>query len=315
MEKRIDVTIRDFKKAFEGTKDVVFYNIELKCGAKSWLIEKRFSEIERLNTELAANHPTMPPFPRKTLFSVSKPEDLENRRVQLESFLREILKRPDILNDKSAVAFLKLNEQAGVKADDELILFAEIENPALGYRDFIYVPSKKLFANLACDMNAVSRIDSYFTNFKFPWEGENKDIVFSIGLFEVCGVKTERDMKMAQMFSVSYNTQAICMEYSEALDLFAVGCDDGTLKVYKVDKTKKQMYDIVFDEKVHSKRIMKICIDSIKSTFFTISEDFSVQSIDLIRKRIEGSKLISFAIECETFKCLFDPISQKTDRR
>ena len=57
-----------------------------------------------------------------------------------------------------------------------------------GVRDFIYLPEYKA-AFVACsEMNIVSRLDSYFTNYTMPWEKsaatkkqKEEDTVSSVG--------------------------------------------------------------------------------------------------------------------------------------
>lgn len=43
--------------------------------------------------------------------------------------------------------------------------------------------------SLLGDMNAVSRFDSYFTNFKMPWEKGEDQVIFSVGLMEMYKIK------------------------------------------------------------------------------------------------------------------------------
>jgi hypothetical protein len=43
-----------------------------------------------------------------------------------------------------------------------------------GIRDFIYLPEYKAGFVAMSDMNIVTRLDSYFTNFSMPWEKKSK---------------------------------------------------------------------------------------------------------------------------------------------
>ena len=49
-------------------------------------------------------------------------------------------------------------------------MVGQVLNNAMGYRDFVYLPSKRLMFTAISDMNALSRVDSYFTNMDLPWE-------------------------------------------------------------------------------------------------------------------------------------------------
>lgn len=61
-----------------------------------------------------------------------------------------------------------------------------VTHSMMGYRDIILVPEKKLFFSVTSDMNALSRVDSYLTNFKMPWNKGKEDgpVVLSVGLLE-----------------------------------------------------------------------------------------------------------------------------------
>ena len=84
----LDVAISDFKKIFEGDKDVVYYNIHLKSGKKEWTVSKRFSEFERFNLEISLNHSKLPSFPGKSLIPFMKQDEIELRRNHLEAYLK-----------------------------------------------------------------------------------------------------------------------------------------------------------------------------------------------------------------------------------
>ena len=314
MERKIDIQVKEFKKGFDLGKEVIFYILTVSSRGTSWTLEKRYSEIEKLHSELLLHHPSLPQFPRKSLFSIKKLEDIESRMRQLDYFFSELSTRADIMKNHQVLAFLHVSEKLGIRGEDELVFAFDFENPALGYRDFVYLPQKRVFATIACDMNPVSRVDSYFTNLKMPWDSGNKDIIFSIGLFEVNLVRGDKDLKFAPLFNVSFNTQAICMDYSEVLDMFAVGFDDGSVRIYKVNRNSRPHYDVVFDDKVHSKRVMKLAFDGQRVALYSVGEDAAVQVIDIARRRVEGSYLISSHDAKETLQPCFRQLCQETYR-
>jgi hypothetical protein len=57
-----------------------------------------------------------------------------------------------------------------------------------GVRDFIYLPEYKAAFVAMSDMNIVTRLDSYFTNFSMPWEKKEKkaadDTVSTVGALQ-----------------------------------------------------------------------------------------------------------------------------------
>lgn len=61
----------------------------------------------------------------------------------------------------------------------------KLEDIVLGYRDVMFFNNYKGMLLLLGDMNLLSRVDAYLTNFKFPWEGNTNELTYSIGMLEV----------------------------------------------------------------------------------------------------------------------------------
>lgn len=67
-------------------------------------------------------------------------------------------------------------------------MIGEVNHNLMGFRDFLLMPEKKLFFCVTSDMNALSRVDSFFTNMTMPWEKKDKskpEIALSVGVLEV----------------------------------------------------------------------------------------------------------------------------------
>jgi len=88
MEKTLEVSIPEFKKIFEGAKDVIYYVVRISSGKTVWTIDKRYSDLEKFNQDIRTNHGDIPAFPAKTLLPLKKYEDIDARRQQLETYLR-----------------------------------------------------------------------------------------------------------------------------------------------------------------------------------------------------------------------------------
>lgn len=71
-------------------KKVIFYVIEImKRGNEKWTLEKRFSEFDHLHKNLLKLFPKdLPYLPPKTVFKLNKPEDLEQRRKDLDTYIK-----------------------------------------------------------------------------------------------------------------------------------------------------------------------------------------------------------------------------------
>jgi len=206
-----------------------------------------------------------------------------------------LIKRTDICKDNYFVSFFKITDNIGVTGEEYLKLVQSFENKALGFRDFLYMPDLKILSCCLSDVNAVSRIDSYFTNYKLPWDSntDKNELTFSVGLFEVYSLKNEQNLRFQNAFNVSYNSQAYCLAFNELLNLFAIGCDDGSIHFYQFDKQKRPFHKVIFEDKIHNKRITHIAIDGLKGFTYSCSEDGYIQVFDNNRKAIAGSNLIS----------------------
>ena len=65
----------------------------IKRGNEKWTIEKRFSEFDHMNKNLLKLFPkNLPPLPTKTVFKLAKPEDIEQRRLGLDKYLKVLTK-------------------------------------------------------------------------------------------------------------------------------------------------------------------------------------------------------------------------------
>jgi hypothetical protein len=70
--------------------------------------------------------------------------------------------RPDILNSDFFIEFIQLEKNSPLNIE-----FAK------GVRQFYYDEQLKTFILITGDMNTISRINSYMTNTKMPWEGDD----------------------------------------------------------------------------------------------------------------------------------------------
>lgn len=204
-----------------------------------------------------------------------------------------LFKRLDLFKNMQFLYFFKVKENTSILPVEYFQLESSLDNPVLGFRDVDYVTDNDVLLALLSDMSAVSRVDSYVTNFKMPWnKSEQQEIFFSVGRLELYIIK--ENFKFKFVFALPYASQAICCKFNETLEVFGIGCDDGSVHFYKLDKKKEPFHSIIFSEKIHTKRVMGIAIDGLKKIAYSISEDGYIQVIDLTRKLLGGSKIIRY---------------------
>ena len=108
----LEITIKEFFEKYIDSKTVTFYKIEVydNYSKERWILEKRYSEIDFLHKTLTKLYPNIPPMPGKTLFKIKNRDALENRKKQLEFFLKECAKRKDIESNESFKNLLEIDK-------------------------------------------------------------------------------------------------------------------------------------------------------------------------------------------------------------
>ncbi|KAH0477340.1 MAG: hypothetical protein KVP17_002706 [Porospora cf. gigantea B] len=90
------------------------FHVHVQYGQLSWVVDKRYSEFCRLQSDMRAMDITaLPALPPKTLF---RPQDflaLKARLRGLQSFLTDCLRRPDTRTSPPMMSFLRFTENTG----------------------------------------------------------------------------------------------------------------------------------------------------------------------------------------------------------
>jgi hypothetical protein len=134
-----------------------------------------------------------------------------------------------------------------------LELIGKVTHSMMGYRDILIVPEKKLFFSVTSDMNALSRVDSYLTNLKMPWDKSEDQVLLSVGILEAWlqSKKGKDDYAYERLWSKNFKSQAICTHYNADLDIIVTGCDNGTVVVLGFDSAKPSKFKDISEERVH----------------------------------------------------------------
>lgn len=109
----LKISITEFLEKYINGKIITFYKIEVydNYSKETWILEKRFSEINTLHKTLSKLYPNIPPMPGMTLFKIRDHAKLEKRKQQLEVFLRECSNRKDILSNESFKEFIEIDKK------------------------------------------------------------------------------------------------------------------------------------------------------------------------------------------------------------
>ena len=245
----IEVTINDFGEKYIDGKTVTFYKIEIydNYSKEKWVLEKRYSEIDLLHKSLSKLYPNIPPMPGKTLFKIKDRDQLEKRKKQLETFLRECAKRKDIESNDTFKTFLELDKHSpDLTYNAPTIVYENNELPQ-GVRDFYYFEEAQILYIVCCDMKIASRLDAYVTNVNLPWE-KKTDAHISVG--SVFAFKVNQDKKgttymFEKLWAKSFPEQTGVVNFDKENYVLQVGLDYGGIIFYKTSLESKFL---VYDE-------------------------------------------------------------------
>lgn len=294
---KLRIDIPSYKES-EYDKAIILYviNVLKKGDEKTYSVEKRYSEFDELNDQLSKIFKDLPKFPPKTyFFKLKEPNELETRRKNLEVFLKGIVARPELVNSEPLIRFLQLQRITPDLLVSPPQLLGQLKGFIHGVRDYIYIWEKDILFILLSDMNVASRIDSYLTNMKLPWEKPDpKAPIISVGALG-CYTKV-KDWKFKKLWKKLFSAQAICLYWDEITNLLGIGLDDGTIMCLKVPtelgyKTNEE----VFTAKVHAERIMQIHIDPAKEYIYSISHDKYLKTFHLVKREVVYQLLLGEA--------------------
>ena len=101
-------------------------------------------------------------------------------------------------------------------------------------------------------MNTISRINSYLTNTKMPWEGEEiPETLLAVGSVE-CWVNLGEPYKFDRIWAKIYPAQATTLHYCKSRERLLIGLDDGTIDELVVSPRNKYVkYEQSASFKIH----------------------------------------------------------------
>jgi len=191
---------------------------------------------------------------------------------------------------------------------------AQMKDFGKGVRDFIYLPKYQTAFLALSDMNIISRMDSYFTNFTMPWEKKKdkkeaksvltEEAISTVGalkhyrVIEKQGDKKNDDNRWHYQpnWAKTYASQTNILYWCEDSSTLFLGLDSGMIHRYECDKAKyllamKELPEI----SVHNtqQRVMGIAVDSRVNHMFSISESGYLIVTDLSDNTTSGGKFMS----------------------
>ena len=278
MASTIEVSINDFGEKYIEGKTVTFYKIEIydNYSKENWFLEKRYSEIDQLHKTLAKLYPNIPPMPGKTLFKIKDRDQLEKRKKQLETFLRECAKRKDIESNTTFKTFLELDKHSpDLSYNAPTIIYENNELPQ-GVRDFYFFEKASIMYIVCCDMKIASRLDAYVTNVNLPWEKKTEEhiSVGSVFAYKVIQDKKGNIQLYEKLWAKSFPEQTGVVNFDPENLILQVGLDSGTVIFYKTSEESKYLaYDELCKIQPHHARVMGLAFDGKPGYIYSCGSD------------------------------------------
>ena len=274
----LEITITEFFEKYIESKTVTFYKLEIydNYSKERWYLDKRYSEIDLLHKTLAKLYPNIPPMPGKTLFKIKNRDQLENRKKQLEFFLRECAKRKDIESNGSFKAFLEIDKHSpDLTYNAPTIIYENNELPQ-GVRDFHYFVEGSIMYIACCDMKIASRLDAYVTNVNLPWEKKTEAhiSVGSVFAFRIVIDNKANPPVYEKIWAKSFPEQTGVVNFDKESYMLQVGLDSGTVIFYRTSKEGRFLdYEEVCKIKPHTARVMGLAFDSKPGYIYSCGSD------------------------------------------
>ena len=287
----IAISIKSFSEKYVDKKTVTFYDLELKSNItqNTWVLPKRYNEFKALHQSLSKIYPNLPPIPGITLFKMTSNEQLNKRKVDLEKFLRDCVRRKYIFLNQDFRQFLELEKNAPEVIANDVKNKYEYKKLPLGVRDFIVVPHRKIMCVCCSEMNVVTRGNSMMTNFSLrKKKDETKVIPLGAAFIYQCRPDQKEIYKIHKIWAKSFPIQTGSIFWEDENEMYIVGNDDGKIHIFKaVPNTHYLKMDTIGELNHHSDRVMGLAVDPNNMILYSCSTDKAFFTVDLKNNSFE----------------------------
>jgi hypothetical protein len=107
--RQISGKIEKWNKEYVDNKNKIFFEITVEFIYNKWTLQKRYSEFETLQKSLRQTFAHLPSLPGKSLFKLKKDADIEKRKVKLDFYIKELVKRSEIYSDSNFIQFFQVS--------------------------------------------------------------------------------------------------------------------------------------------------------------------------------------------------------------
>ena len=288
----LGISVLSYTDKYVEGKTATFYLVEIESRVTQikWTIEKRYSEFFSIHEKLSKIFPRLPGIPGKTLTKVTSEKALNQRKELLELFLRECIKRRDILQNVEFQQFLELEKNAPEVIGNSVSLIYEYKKCPMGVRDFIVVPHREIMCVCCSNMNIISRTNISLTNFAFgKTKGDDCQVPMGAAFIYQCKPHKDEIYKIHKIWAKAFPIQTGVIHWEDKNEIYSIGLDDGRVLSFKgVPNTHYLQMNKICELCFHTDRIMGIAIDPKTLKIYTCSTDKTFYSTDLTKTTVEN---------------------------
>ena len=247
--------------------------------SNSWSIEKRFSEIELIQNYLSNNFSLCPLLKGKSFFNIKEDEQIEQRRQNVEIFLKSICLRKDILNDEETQKFFEMpihiNDYKYSTLKTDRALEKKFE---FGIFKFILRDDKGFFITAENDENVGTKVSGVITS------------IFSKMLNDISYVKIYLNEDKPLDFNsytlnqvLNYQNKILQIALSDSCKYLLVGHENGEIHINSYNFESKKFS---FVQKIIAHKGTNNCLAFLRNedTFISAGEDKAIISFNLESK-------------------------------
>lgn len=252
----------------------------------------------------------MPKCPAKAFFKLND-EALEQRRKDLQFYVRALAKRSDLRTDPFFRDFFELDLHNFNTICYSPLKVTELSDLPLGIRDFHYLNDKGLLFFALSDMKITSRIDSYLTNISLPWE-KKEDTYSTVGalMFYKVGLR-EKDGEwiFTRLWAKNFPHQTNTLFWSTEKEQLFLGMDNGRIYAFSIiNKGISLRQDA--EIKAHSGRVMGLSYEPENGYVISISQDGKFKYSDVtteepVHEQAIGSGGLKVMVHDKFYKRVF----------
>ena len=288
----LGISVLSYSEKYIESKTVTFYIIEVKSHItqNTWQLEKRYSEFYSIHEKLNKLFPRLPSIPGKTFSRLTSSQGLNKRKESLQLFLRECVKRRDILQNPDFQTFLDLEKNAPEVVGNSVTQIYDYKKCPLGVRDFIVVPHREIMCVCCSDMDIISRTNIKLTNFAFmKSKGDDVQIPMGAAFIYQCKPDPKEIYKIHKIWAKPFKVQTGTIHWEDKNEIYSIGLDDGRVLCFKgVPNTHYLQMNKICELTFHTDRVMGIAVDPETLKVYTCSTDRTFYVTDLTKTSVEN---------------------------